>query len=227
MLKKVNIVLLLIMIIFSIPLVAYGIEISGNFERGERTDFDVEEIIDDYDNYTEIEELSDYFYYNRLWLRLRQQLSRSDYYFIRVQYNAREYQEKTNFDNITYDLWSNYTFRLNDSLRNRFNLDLRYKDYYNNYDNTYYQYRLVYQLDYKYNEFHDYTLYLQRRWKEFTERSDKNSVYDRVSLSWRWRATDSLTITSRINLDREEFEAESTSTNKYGRRFNLGFRWRL
>lgn len=225
--KKASLVLLFTIFVSIVSIQAKAVEISGDYERGERTYMEVEEIEEDIADREYEEEIVDYYYYDKLWLRLRQQLNSSDYYYIKVQYNAREYQEKTTFDHLAYDIWTNYTFRLSESVRNRLNFDFRNKSYFNNQDNTYNQYRMVYQLDYQYNDFHDYNLYVQRRWKDFAQRNDKNNVYDRVTLGWNWKAADNLSINSRVSFDREIFEPDSASSNKKGTKFNMGFKWKL
>ncbi|MFW6029329.1 MAG: hypothetical protein ACOCRO_03655 [Halanaerobiales bacterium] len=226
--KKGYFLFVLIIYLSIVSFSLYAIEISGDYERGERIYIEIEELEDSLDEVIEYkEEIADCYYYNKVWFRFKQQLDKSAYYYVKLQYNAREYQEKKNFDNTTYDIWTNYTFRITDSIRNRLNFDFRNKNYFSNQDNTYNQYRLVYQLDYQYNDFHDYNFYIQRRWKDYSYRNNKNNIYDRLSLAWTWKSTESLTINSRVSFDRENFKPESASSNKKGSQFNIGFKWKL
>lgn len=81
--------------------VEYKPEISGNFENGNKAYIDVFELEDEFsDDITEVEEEIDTYQYNKVWLRFKQKLNKSDYYYIKAQYNNREYQERINYNNI-------------------------------------------------------------------------------------------------------------------------------
>lgn len=198
----------------------YPPELSGNFETGDRLYTDLEEG-------DEEEEIIDKYWYRRYWLRYRQKLSTTDYYYFKGQYYEKNYIEKKNYDNISLDFWANYTHQLNDSLRNLCLLTLRDKDYFNNNSNSYQLARLKYQLDYKYNEEHDYTFYLQRQWQDYINDDSKDNIYDRLSLSWDYDVNDNFKLNTNLQFDREEYLNISDSSNKYGKKFSVGFKWEL
>ncbi len=226
--KSIGIVLVIsIFFIVTIQLFAgeYRPEISGDYEIGNKTYIDVFELEDE--GITEDEQLIDSYLYKKIWLRFKQKLDKSDYYYIKVQYNNKDYQEKINYNSTALDLWTNYTFKINKQLKNKVMLDYRNKRYDNKTDNTYNQIRLKYQLDHQINEENDCTLYLQRQWKDYPAGDDKDNVYDRISLSWDRDINDNLTISSKVQFDQTKFNPVSESTDKNGRKFNIGFKWKL
>lgn len=217
----------------------YRPEISGNYERGERSYIDIflveegEEADEELDGLEDIieeelgEELIDKYYYDRLWLRYRQQLNRTDYYYIKIQYYKKEYQENLNYNNLTWDLWTNYTFRLTDQLRNKIMVDFRQKDYYDNEKNTYNQIRLKYQLDFAIDERNDCSFFLQRQWKDYPNNEAKDNLYDRFSISWNYKVSPKLKVSTGLVFDRNSFKPISESSNKESRKFSIGFNWKL
>lgn len=222
-------ILLVIILTCSIGVAAkeYSPVISGDYELGERTYIDIFDLENESDLDEETEEIIDTYTYNKLWLRFKQKLNKEDYYYLKIQYNNKEYQEKKNYNNIALDLWTNYTFRINDYLDNKVMVDYRDKDYQYNNDNTYQQIRLKYQLDYKLNARNEYSLYLQRKWKDYPNNEDKDNTYDRVSVSWDWDLSDKLTINSKIQFDWTEYKPISESSNKDSKKFNVGFKLEL
>ncbi len=229
--RRVSINIILIILIFFIITIQsfagdYKPEISGNYEVGERVYIDIFDV--EYLNEDEVEEdIVDTYRYNKLWLRFKQKLNKSDYYYIKVQYNNKDYQEKINYNNLSLDLWTNYKFKINKQLNNKVMLDYRDKNYENEENNTYNQLRLKYQVDYSINEVNDLTLYLQRQWKEYPNNKAKDNIYDKVSLSWDWDISDKLTINSGLKFDWTTFNPISGSTNKDNKKFNVGFKWDL
>ncbi|MDI3547037.1 MAG: hypothetical protein PWR10_689 [Halanaerobiales bacterium] len=198
----------------------YRPELSGDFEIGDR-------IYSDPLNEDDGEDILDRYWYKRFWLKYKQKLSSSDYYYLKVQYYKKDYQEETIYNNTSIDLWGNYTYQLTKRLKNRWLLNLRHKDYSNNSDNTYRMARLGYQLDYKYNQRHDYTVYLQRQWENYLNDSSKDNLYDRISLGWDFEVTENFELNTSLQLDREVFNESSASSNKTGKKFGVGFKWQL
>lgn len=242
MLKGKRRIILLFIVLFLLTGVSvvrgYSPEISGNYERGERSYIDVffsaeeeyDEELDDIEEFMEeelAEELIDKYYYDRIWLRYRQQLNKSDYYYVKIQYYTKEYQERLTFNNITWDLWTNYTFRLTEQLRNKIMVDLRQKDYYDNEKNTYNQLRFKYQLDFDIDERNDCSLFLQRQWKDYPNNEAKDNLYDRFSISWNYKVSSKLKVSTGLVFDRNSFKPISESSNKESRKFSIGFNWKL
>lgn len=231
-------ILSFLILVLSIESFAYSPEISGNYEVGDRTYIDIFKIEADDEEFDEdewdpdldteiVEEIIDQYRYDKLWLRYKQKLSTSDYYYIKGQYNSKEYQKKINYNNLSLDIWTNYTFRINEQLRNKVMIDLRNKDYQNKENNSYNQIRLKYQLDYKVDESNDFTLYLQRQWKDYPKNEGKDNLYDRISFSWDWDVKDNLTVNSKIQYDWTSFKPISNSSNKNSRKYNIGFKWKI
>lgn len=205
----------------------YSPELSGDYEVGDKLYIDVfTEEDKENEEGTELEEIVDSYFYKKLWLRYKQKLNKSDYYYIKVQYYDKEYQEKINYNNTAVDLWTNYTFEINEGLDNKVSLNYRDKDYRKK-NNTYQQIRLKYQVDYQINQKNDCSLYLQRQWKDYHVGNNKDNIYDRISLSWDWDVSSEFTLSSSLKLDKSRFKPISDSTDKSGRKFNIGFKWEL
>ena len=216
--KKFIIIISLLFIIYSQQIAGYSPEISGRLETGDRYDTEYAE---------EAEEVyADYYDFVRIWLRYRQQLAPGEYYFIRGQYFKRDNRERTYYSNITWDLWTNFTFYLTDEIRNRINFDIKDKDYYQSPDRYYRNYNLKYQLEYDYSNRHQYSFYIQRRWQNHHFDSDSNNVRDVFSFDWDYEVTSNFDLKTNLRLDKVKFDPESESTNKYGRRISFNFRYR-
>jgi len=222
--------LLNIIIIFTVGIYAkeYSPELSGDYEVGDKMYIDVfTEGDEESEEGNEVEEIIDSYFYKKLWLRYKQKLNKTDYYYIKVQYYYKKYQEKINYNNTAIDLWTNYTFRINKQLNNKVMVDYRDKGYCYKYNNTYNQTRLKYQVDYQINQKNDCSLYLQRQWKDYPAGNEKDNVYDRISLSWDWDVNSEFTLSSSVKFDKSRFKPVSDSTDKSGRKFNIGFKWKL
>lgn len=169
----------------------------------------------------------DYYRYDKEWLKYRQQIAVGEYYYLKVQRQKRIYEKSSTYDNLNQEIQGNYTFYLNEKLRNRFKLLLRDKEYLSADYKSYQVKRLQYTLQYQHNDFHDYELILQKQWTEYHKSSEKNYRTERISLNWGWEINDRLSIDSRFQIDRQLNDSESESTDKYGRRFSLKFKYTL
>ena len=207
----------------------YRPELSGDLEIGDRyyTEITLEEFTPDEEDYISSEDLLDYYYYTKFWLRYRQQLSRDDYYYIKGQYYEKEYENKTGYNNQSIDLWGNYTYRLTEKARNRWEVNLRNKEYYNNESSSYNLLRIKYQFFYKHDDQQTYTAYYQRQWQDYIIKTLKDNICDRVSLSLDYKLNQRCDLNSSIQFDRELFEKGSASSNKYGKKFKIGFKLKL
>lgn len=227
---KVELVILLIFMTFYVSGSSYGKEyspeISGNFEIGDREYIDVYESTVEDDNEL-IEEIVDVFSFKKMWLRYKQQLSSKEYYYIKGEYTDEIYQEKEKSNNKTYEMWTNYTFSLSETIRNRIMLDLRKKDYYINSKNSYEQIRLTYEFELDINEKNDFSITILRKWQNYQETETKNNIYDRVTLNWEHDLYDNLTLNSVLKYDWTTFNPSSSSTDKNNRKFSIGFEWKV
>jgi hypothetical protein len=216
------VILIMILPFYSVYGKTYQPELSGNYDVGNRVYSEPSGEDDLLEG-----EILDRYRYQRLWLKYKQSLSSTDYYYFKVQNYEKKYVNRTWLNNISFDLWGNYTYRLNDQLRNKWLINLRDNNYYLKTDNTYRQYRIKYQFDYKLNQDHDYTFSIQRQWQDYIYHQDKDNIYDRVSLGWNYRVNNNLQINTGLDLTREIFEGCSASSNKNGQSLDLGFKWKL
>ncbi|MFW5972203.1 MAG: hypothetical protein ACOCRL_01825 [Bacillota bacterium] len=196
---------------------AYSPEISGDLEAGDRLYFDTD---------TE-EELLDKYYYQKLWLRYKQQLAVDEYYYLKGQVYLKEYDIKTTYNNKTLDLWGNYTKRLTDRIRNRWKINLKDKGYYLSEVKSYKSYRLNYQLDFDYDKNQRYSFYIQRQWNDYIKDDNKDYIRDRLSLNWRYKVNDSLQLNSSGQLEKQTFKKTAESSNKQGKKLSIGFKYKL
>jgi hypothetical protein len=208
----------------------YRPELSGDLEFGNK--YYSEAILDEFPldeeaDYISSEDFIDFYSYKKIWLKYKQQLTRDNYYYVKGQYYEKDYENQLSYNNYSIDLWGNYTFRLSDRLRNKWTVNLREKNYYNNLQNSYNLLRMRYQLDFKYNELQDYTIYYQRQWEDYIQNSEKDNICDKLSLSLDYKLSDKCTINSSIQMDRELFGDTADSSNKYGKSFNIGFKIKL
>ncbi|MFW6270892.1 MAG: hypothetical protein ACOC4G_12540 [Bacillota bacterium] len=196
----------------------YSPEITGNLETGDRF---YTELVEE-----EEEEILDFYQYSKVWLRYKQQLAPYEYYYIKTQYYKKDYQDKDNYNNITLDLWTNYTFYLKPEVRNRWNFDIKDKNYYLNQDKSYQAFKIKSQFDYKYNDLHNYTLYLQRQWNEYKKNKTKDNIKDRISFDWKYKINSSLELKTNISMDQQKYGILAESSNKYGKKMSLNFKYK-
>ena len=223
--KKVIFSLLCVILLFSCSLsgeqakAAYEPVLSGKFDSGERiyTNFDQE------DN----EELDDKYYYNRLWLKYKQKLTTSEYYYFKFQYYEKDYYFSDTYNNIGLDFWGNYTYELNDKTRNRWKINIKDKDYFDNQDKSYKALKIDYEIDYDYDQKNDYGLVLQRQWNDFFNDNSKNYFRDKIKLEWDYDYSDRLEIESSFQYERQIYNPPSDSSNKYGKQLSIGFDYEL
>ncbi|ADQ13921.1 hypothetical protein [Halanaerobium hydrogeniformans] len=199
---------------------SYQPVISGSIESGDRLYTDPGD---------DGEEPVDYYSYDRMWLRYRQQLAVGEYYYLKFQHQQRIYEHSDSYDNLTRELEGNYTFYLSEKLRNRIVLLLRDKDYLQaDYDYKSYQtYRIQYTLQYDLSDQHDWEVVMQRQQNKYDPILNRDYFLDRLGLNWTWDISDNLRIQSRFQVDRQLNEKGSDSTDKYGRRLTFNFRYRI
>lgn len=225
--RILNFLLILVIniLLFSGIIIAkeYRPVLSGSFNVGDKRYDEI--LLEEDDSLTE--EIVDRYNYQKFWLKYKQKLSTTDYYYLKGQYYKKRYEERGNYNNINFDLQGNYTYQLTNKLRNRWLLTLRDKEYQENENSTYQMLRLNYQLDYKYNQKNKYSLVLQRQLEDYLNDSSKDNIYDRISVNWDYQIREDFTLNSKIQFNREVYKNLSERTNKYGRQFGVGFSWEL
>ena len=193
--------------------------ISGNYESGNRlyTDLyqeDNEEMIDEYN-------------YNLLWLKYKKKITSSEYYYFKIQYYKKKYLISDTYNNIGLDLWGNYTYQITDKLRSRWKGNIKDKNYYSKSEKSYQSYRLKYELDYDYNQKNDYNFYIQRQWNDFIQLDDKDYIRDKIKVEWEHEYTENIKIMTDFKYERQVYDISSDSSNKYGKQFSIGFKYKL
>jgi hypothetical protein len=200
---------------------SYQPEITGSFESGDKLYTDPGELESDESDRV------DYYSYDKEWLKYRQKLAVGEYYYLKFQRQKRIYENSSTYDNLNREIQGNYTFYLTEKLKNRFVVLFRDKDYLSAAYKSYRLKRMQYTLQYKYNNFHDYQLILQKQWTDYNQSPEKDYTADRISLNWGWQLSDSFSIDSRFQIDRQLNDSHSDSTDKYGRRFSIKFKYKL
>lgn len=196
----------------------YRPELSGDLEIGDRLYTNILE--------PEEEEILDQYYYKRYWLKYKQKLTPDDYYYFKVQYYKKQYEEKQDYDNITLNLWGNYTYSLSEKLKNRWKINVKDKDY-KIADKSYRSFRLKYQFDYELNSRHDYTVYLQRQWENYSLTNINDNIQDKVSFNWDCDLSQRLSIDTTLQFKQQLYDYPSERSNKYGKEISVGFKYKL
>lgn len=201
---------------------AYRPELSGSLETGNKLYTDVED--EDYN-----EEIDDRYSYRRCWLKYKQNLAYLEYYYVKLEYNQKEYLHKDNYDNITTSLWGNYTYKINDRLRNRWETNIKDKNY--NYPSSGYKsyrtYRIKYQLFYDYSEKSDWDMYFQKQWNDYLYREGNDSTIDKLNVGWDYDVNEKLDVGTTFHLERQLYDYLSESTNKYESKVAVDFKYKL
>lgn len=215
--------LIFLSLLFSTPLLAkdYQPEITGSIESGDRLYTDPGDWEDD--------QPSDYYRYDKHWLKYKQKLAVGEYYYLKMQRQEKIYEQSQSYNSLSLETEANYTFYLNEKLRNRFKVLLRDKDYLEtDYDYKDYQLaRLQYTLQYQRNELHDYELILQKQWNQYESRSDFDYQRDRIALKWGWKLSPDFNIDTKVQYDWQRNDDASSRTDKDGRKISLKFKYKL
>ncbi len=217
---------LLFVIIISIILIgtvsvaaAEKAEINGSFEKGDKVFTDPAEEVE--------EEFVDFFNYDRLWLRYKKTFANNDYFWLKGTYYNRVYDVREIYDSLALSLDGNYTFNSSERWRNRVKFHLKDKDYAISPQKSYHVYRIAYQLDFARDDLNDYTFYLQRQWNNYQNSPDKDYYANRISLNWSRDLTEKLSIEAKIQYDEQIHTLNSASTDKFGKKFAINFKYRL
>ena len=199
----------------------YQPEISGSIEKGDR-------LYSDPGNWENDDPL-DYYRYDKQWLKYRQKLAVGEYYYLKVQRQEKIYEQSQSYNSLNLETEANYTFYLNDKLRNRFKVLVRDKDYLEEkYDYKDYQLaRLQYTLQYKRNKIHDYELILQKQWTQYQLSPDSDYQRERIALKWGWKLSQNLELNSKIQYDWQRNDNDSSRSNKGGRKISMNFKYKL
>lgn len=200
---------------------SYQPEISGSIENGDR-------IYTDPGSWENDEPL-DYYRYDKQWLKYKQKLAVGEYYYLKIKRQEKIYEQSQSYNSLNLETEGNYTFYLNEKVRNRFKVLLRDKDYLErDYDYKDYQLaRLQYTLQYKRNDTHNYELILQKQWTEYELSPDSDYQRERIALKWGWQLSQNLKLDSKIQYDWQRNDNDSNRSDKDGRKISLNFKYKL
>jgi len=87
--------------------------------------------------------------------------------------------------------------------------------------------RVQYTLQYEHSDFHDYELSLQKQWTDYKESPEKDYTSDRISVNWGWQVSNDLSLDTKFQIERQINDLQSESTDKYGRKISLKFKYDL
>jgi len=222
-LRKAYIILVLVIIftlVLSFACSAVDGTISGKLESGDKSYTDLS------GKYGE-EELLDRYFYRRYWLKYKQKLEDGDYYYLKVQYYRKEYENETDYDNLSLKLDGNYTFYPGEKVRNKLIMTLKNKDYFHALYRSYNALKLKYQVDYDYSQESDYTIYLQRQWNNCLNHNYNDNIKDRLSVKWEYELNDNFDINTTYQVEEQLYRATSERSNKYSQKVSLGFKYDL
>lgn len=193
-------------------------QLSGDLEIGDRV----------YTDQTPARvEILDKYYYKKLWLKYKKKFSGKGYYYVKGQYYLKDYETKITYNSKTLDLWFNYTTQVGDKLRRRWKINIKDKNYSTSPIKSYNSYRIKYQIDYDYNEKHEYGVYLQRQWNDYLKNDNKDSTRDKLSFGWDYEINDRLELNASCQFQNQSYNLFSDSSNKYGKKFSIGFNYDL
>ena len=208
----------MVLLIFSYTVRGYRPEITGSLERGDKSYTEFME---------EAEEIKDTYDYEKVWLKYKQKLAPYEYYYIKTQYSQKDYQVEDNYNNITLNFYTNYTYYLREDLRNKWNLDFKDKDYLEKKDKSYQTYKMKCQFDYEYNDRNKYIFYLQRQWNQYKIDYGQDNVKDKFSVEWKYDVSSNLEVNTNFQLNQQKYNLISDSTNKYGKKVSIDFKYKL
>lgn len=215
-----KIILILVpLLFFSLPLSAsYPPEITGNIELGEKhfgLEFD--------EDFDPLEEDLDSYLYWKGFIRYQQRLKPYSYYYLRYEYQNREYSLRDRFTSELHQITGNITYQINDFWRYYLQLNYRFREYpYSTY--TYQAYTPSIQLNYYPNDNTTLTGKYQIQHRLYREREESNYDLQGLILTFRQRINPSLTINGRFRMDYKKTMSYEPKRD-LERRFSLGFRY--
>lgn len=195
-----------------IGLADYKPLISGNYQQGERW-------------FTLEEGSGDDYYFRQAWLKYKQKLSPKSYYYFRVRFYENDYQNKDQYDSLTYDFSTNFTYQILQSLRVKTDLRLRNKAYRLAEEKDYHELASDLTLTFKSdpNRF-SCTLGVQR---EFYPLSDRDNLAGKVGLRWERELNKGLSIYTQLKFNGQIYYVPGTLADRFRQAISLGFDYQL
>lgn len=211
--------LLFFFLFSSFPLLAsYPPEITGNIEIGTKHfDFDFQEDSD------LLEEEMDSYQYWKGFIRYQQRLKPYSYYYLRYEYQNREYTIRDRYTSEVHQVTGNLTYQPIDLFRYYLQLNYRYREYPHS-TFTYQAFTPSLQLNYYPIDGTTLTGRYQVQRRLYTEREESDYDLHGLVLTFRQRINSSLTLNGRFRVDYKGPMAQD-ELGDLEKRFALGFRY--
>ena len=216
--QKSTIIFILLVLCLTNPAAA-DFELSGKLERGENTYLSNQDLLN--------ENVVDYYSYDNFWLKLKKKLDYPNYYYFKVKYYEKLYDEESTYDNRYLDLTGNYTQEFNEIFRNKFKFKLKDKRYINNRDNSYTSYSFGYQFRHIVNEYNQYSLDLKKKEYSYVNDYRKNYLINTYKINWQRDISDKLEIELGYQLKNKEYQYSTDSNDRVVQKYSIDFSYDL
>ena len=216
--QKSTIIFILLVLCFTNPAAA-DFELSGKLERGENTYLSNQDLLN--------ENVVDYYSYDNFWLKLKKKLDYPNYYYFKVKYYEKLYDEESTYDNRSLDLTGNYTQEFNEIFRNKFKFKLKDKRYINNRDNSYTSYSFGYQFRHTVNEKNQYSLDLKKKEYSYVNEYRKNYLINTYKINWQRDISDKFEIELGYQLKNKEYQYSTDSNDRVVQKYSIDFSYDL
>jgi len=217
-LQKFTLLLVLIVLCFTLPVQA-DFELSGKIERGNNTYISNQDLAED--------NIVDFYNYDNVWLKLKNKLDYPNYYYIKVKYYQKFYEDESSYDNRTLDLIGNYTQEFNEVFRNKFKLSLKDKKYINNKDSSYSSYSLSYQFRHQVNDKNQYTFDLKRKEYSYMNNKSKDYQINTYQIEWQRDVNDKFELEFGYQLTNKEHYYRTEASDKVAHKYSIDFNYDL
>jgi len=217
-LQKLTTLLVLLLLFITIPAAA-DFELSGKLERGNNTYLSNQDLSED--------NVVDFYNYDNIWVKLKKKLDYPNYYYFKLKYYEKLYQDESSYDNRSIDLSGNYTKEFKEKFRNKFKVKLRDKKYINNMDNSYFSYSLAYQFRHQVNSKNQYSVDFKT--KEYTYNYDQLKDYqvNTYKVNWKRDISEKLEIELGYQLKNKRHYYNTDSNDRVGQRYSIDFSYEL
>lgn len=216
--QKLTTLIILLLLFITIPASA-DFELSGKLERGNNTYLSNQDLSED--------NVVDFYNYDNIWVKIKKKLDYPSYYYLKLKYYEKLYQDESSYDNRSFDLSGNYTKEFKEKFRNKFKVKLRDKQYINNKDNSYFSYSLAYQFRHTINDKNQYSVDLQT--KEYTYSYDQLKDYqvNTYKVNWKRDISEKLELEFGYQLKNKRHHYSTDSNDRVGQRYSIDFSYDL
>ncbi len=216
--QKLITLLILLVLCFTLP-VAADFELRGKLERGNNSYLSNLNLSE--------ENVVDFYSYDNLWLKLKKKLDYPNYYYFKLKYYEKFYEEKSSYDNKSIELSGNYTQEFKERFRNKFKLKLREKRYLNNRDNSYSSYSFGYQFRHQVNDRNQYSIDVKTKEYSYINDYSKNYQVNTYKVNWQRDINDKFEIEFGYQLIKKTHFYTTNANDKEGHKYSIDFSYDL